>query len=289
MLSLIFMDAFYLHVEERVAWDGNTSPVGDEPCKIRLIRAFYFAPSSLESALLGQRLDLGISSSNREIHLSPMASVMSRVRPGLAKGYPSAGGDTVGDVVKLPRRNFIKVGHYRSFSSSVCNSATPLPDGSRGRDMGHADVFVVRFVDDRETSHPFLVADIGVTDLVKKPPVNLENNLKMTGQYAPKSGQRPLFESLRKKGVVRVGKGLLRNRPGEVPVDTPFVNQDSHKLDNRNRRVGIIELDCKPFVKGGRGLCWSSWIRIISRSEQATKKYCWASRPLAGGRLIVGV
>ncbi len=53
----------------------------------------------------------------------------------------------------------------------------------------------------------------------------------------------PLLERLREHRVVGVPKGLGNDGPSFVPLETLEVNEDALQLDNRQRRVGIVELD----------------------------------------------
>ena len=43
--------------------------------------------------------------------------------------------------------------------------------------------------------------------------------------------------------MVRVGKGPLRERPGLVPAEMRFVQENSHQLGDGHRRMGVVELD----------------------------------------------
>ena len=168
----------------------------------------------------------------------PLIADSFRDEPGktrIAQHHPSAGSHPIGDVMELLPARSHKNRASLSVSRALCavgNSVYGM--ASYGGQMGHSDVLIVRLIDDRKTPYPLFIVRVGTSDLVKKPSVDLKDDLKMTGQHRSKERQGPLFERLGKKGVVRVGKGLLGNRPRKIPVHTALINEDPHKLNDRD-------------------------------------------------------
>ena len=68
------------------------------------------------------------------------------------------------------------------------------------------------------------------------------NDLEMARQHALKQRHAPTLQRLWQQRVVRVGERGGDDRPGAVPSEALFVEEDTQELDDRDRRVGIIEL-----------------------------------------------
>ena len=68
-----------------------------------------------------------------------------------------------------------------------------------------------------------------------------------------------------------------------------LVHQQPHQFGDGDGRVGVVELDGELLVEMlPAGFFWSAWMRIMSCSEQETKKYCCfrrSSLPLRGSSL----
>jgi hypothetical protein len=55
--------------------------------------------------------------------------------------------------------------------------------------------------------------------------------------------QRPLLQRLRHQGVVGIAHGGDGDLPGLIPFQVLLVNEDAHQLGDRQRGVGVVELD----------------------------------------------
>ena len=58
MLPLVFVDALYLHVEERLWFDSDAGALGDERGEPSLVGELYVAPLPLELRVVGERFQL---------------------------------------------------------------------------------------------------------------------------------------------------------------------------------------------------------------------------------------
>jgi hypothetical protein len=54
--------------------------------------------------------------------------------------------------------------------------------------------------------------------------------------------------------------------------------ENAHELDHGDGRVGVVELDRDLVGKSLQELPGARKRRMMSRSEQETKKYCWMRR-----------
>jgi hypothetical protein len=55
MLPLVFVDALYLHVEERLRFDSDACTFGDERGEPSLVGNLYGAPLPLKLRVVGER------------------------------------------------------------------------------------------------------------------------------------------------------------------------------------------------------------------------------------------
>lgn len=126
---------------------------------------------------------LGNSSSARKIHLSPMASVIAFVNPGLLDTTHRRG---VTPLV-TPSEFFPERGRQSPARSSrksrVCRAATPFTAcPPTTTEMGHAHVMFARFVDQRHPAQEVLVARSGQPHFRQEPAVDLVNDFQVPGR-----------------------------------------------------------------------------------------------------------
>ena len=81
--------------------------------------------------------------------------------------------------------------------------------------------------------------------------VDIENDLQVSGQEVLHHGDRPLLHCLWKDCVVGKGKSLGHNIPGIIPAQLLLIDQEALELNNSQRRMGVIELDCNLIRKIG--------------------------------------
>jgi len=81
--------------------------------------------------------------------------------------------------------------------------------------------------------------------------VDFINDVEQARQQATEHGDGPHLERFRQQRVIRVRHRVARNVPGLVPIETVLVQQQSHELGDRDRRVRIIELEAVLLGKRG--------------------------------------
>ena len=80
-------------------------------------------------------------------------------------------------------------------------------------------------------------------DFFQKALIDLKENLQVPGHHLLEESHAPLHEGFGQQRVIGVGKGAPHNRPCLVPRHPVFIVQDALKLEHRDRRVRIVELD----------------------------------------------
>ena len=128
-----------------------------------------------------------------------------------------------------------------------------------------------------------VLLDLGVArplglDLLEKALVDLKDELEMTGHDLLEKSHAPLLERFGQQGVIGVGEGARDNGPGLVPRHAVFVMEQALQLDDGDGGMGVVELDGDLVREVFPVLVVLRKRRMISLSEQATKKYCWSRR-----------
>ena len=111
---------------------------------------------------------------------------------------------------------------------------------SDNRQVGHADVFMIAFFDNRHTLHTVEIPRPHRLYLAQKAVIDFIDQLQMPRQDVFKQRQGPLFERLWEEGMIGVGQGRLRNSPGFVPGHVVDINQQPHQFRHGQRRVRIV-------------------------------------------------
>lgn len=65
----------------------------------------------------------------------------------------------------------------------------------------------------------------------------------MTRQQAAHQFFIPTFQRFRHQGVVGIGEGVAGDRPGCLPLQLVFVQQNAQHFRNGDGRVGVVQLD----------------------------------------------
>src|SRR6185369_1321560 len=250
VLALVLMDTLHLHVEETRRVHLDPGPLPDGICQGLFVRLLYPLPFPLKTRISREKLQ--VSKLRLQI-TEPSGTQFRRDQlrlPGIAKGKPAAGGDAVGNVMEFLREQFVEVMQHCLFQKfGVQGSNTVDGMGTYTRQVGHAHVLVATLVDQRKARDARVVFRETDTRLVQKAPVYLVDDFHYTGQGGGEKRQGPLFQGFRQQRVVGVGKTLSGYSPGIVPFQLMFIHQQSHQLGDPHRRVGIVDLDGKGFVK----------------------------------------
>ena len=109
--------------------------------------------------------------------------------------------------------------------------------------MRHSDSLLGALLDQADAPHAILVAGVAGTDVVQESAVHLVDDLEMPGQNDFEETDRPGLQRFGQKCVVGIGQRPDSQVPGFVPSQSSLIEQDVHQLGDRERRVGVVELD----------------------------------------------
>ena len=101
---------------------------------------------------------------------------------------------------------------------------------------------------------PVRLAGVANLDVVKKPGVDLVDQLEVPRQEELEEFDWPLLERLGQEGVVRIGQGAHRQVPGLIPAEMGIVEEDSHQLGDGHGRMSVVELDGHLLGQGLPGI-----------------------------------
>ena len=137
--------------------------------------------------------------------------------------------------------------------------------GGVGADVGHAHLIVA---DQCHVVDLALVAGESLGQLFAGAAVHLDHDLVDAGQGHLEDVHIPLLQSLGHNGVVGVGKDLLADLKGLIPVKAALVQQDAHHLGDGQRGMGVVQLDGDLVGQ------------VVQRAvlDAAERKYCWRRR-----------
>ena len=65
----------------------------------------------------------------------------------------------------------------------------------------------------------------------------------MAGQQVAEQIHRPAFQRFGQQGMVGVREDAGRHRPRRLPIETMNVDQKPHHLRDRERWMGVVQLD----------------------------------------------
>ena len=151
---------------------------------------------------------------------------------------PSPGGDAVGLVLELLGVELVKVGEERRFDELRVDlghavhrvrSYYALEDewSERGRKMigmdyryqvGHSDALGRSLVDDREVPELVHVAGELLLYSLQEEEIDEEDDFQVPGQHLAHEVHPPGLQRLGQHRVIRIGKRLVADRKGSVPI-----------------------------------------------------------------------
>ena len=155
--------------------------------------------------------------------------------------------NTICLVVELLRHHLVEILQLlllQDLSVQSCNAVYRV--ACCNCQMCHLDLSVV---DNRHLANLLLIARVLRLNLQDKTTVDLFNDLVYTRQQSGEQLDRPFFQCLCHDSVVRVSTGLRRYLPCLIPLQTFFVQKDTHQLCDCYGRVRIIQLECCLLVE----------------------------------------
>ncbi|KAF5040732.1 hypothetical protein DSECCO2_530350 [anaerobic digester metagenome] len=246
-LALVFVDALGLDVEDGVRGEDDARGPGDETGQVFLVGAFDGHEFLAERGVFGQGdeflepvevLDPGVADG--------LGDERGQARVGLVQ--PAARGDPVGFVVELarPQGGVIREEHFLDQFGVQPRDAVDGMGADHG-EVGHAHLFAVSFIDQRQAAQGGVAGVACRADVVEETPVDFVDELKVARQDLAQQFHGPHFQGFGHERVVGEGQGARGDVPGPVPGHAAFVHEDAHEFDHGQGRVGVVELDGREF------------------------------------------
>ena len=220
-LALVLVDALHLAVEAACRGRGRSrsawrAAVGQH----RLVHALEGRPLARGRSRPRPGAPAARSSSRFVVQPSPMASVISAARPGLACSSQRRGVMPFVLLLMRPGSSAVEVGERRLLEDArVCSAATPftewLPDERRGAPSARGRRSSRMAV--RRTCSPSSPGSAATTDRKRRSISSMIS--KWRGSRRCSSSRRPRLEGLGQDRVVRVAEDRLGQLPGRLPVD----------------------------------------------------------------------
>src|SRR5215467_9581051 len=78
---------------------------------------------------------------------------------------------------------------------------------------------------------------------IEQPTINLVNDFELPWEKTLKPPCRPLLQGLGQQGMIGISQSFPGQLPSLVPSEVRVVDQDSHQLRDRHRRMGVVQLN----------------------------------------------
>ena len=169
----------------------------------------------------------------------------NRARQRLVRDQqPPAWRDAVGLVVETVRKHLGQISHCRRAEQLRVKSGYTI-GAVRADDceIRHADVLAGAFFDHARACNPAFVTGESCSNAIEQAAVDLVNDFELTREHMFKPFHRPFLQCFGQQRVVRISEGPHCDIPRLVPSQVCFIQQNSHQLGDRQRRVRIVELD----------------------------------------------
>ena len=197
----------------------------------------------LEGGVVGEGVDVGeavdIVEDTRPDRLDEQVG-----EAGIRLHQPAPHRDAVGLVVDAVGEELVEVAEHRFLHQLGVErrDAVHLVRADEG-ELAHANAPAVMLVDERQRGEEPGIGIQHLARLLQEAGVDLVDDLHVARQEPLHQPHRPAFERLGKEGVVGVADGAAGDRPGGVPRDAVEVDENAHQLGDRDRGMGIVELD----------------------------------------------
>ena len=241
-LPLVFVDALDLYVKEGFGVHFDAEFVFDVLSKATFVFEFDAADFRAEGGIFFERVEFCQL-------LKVAAPVFTDVavkhlrKAGVGKRDPAARGNAVRDVGEAFRPEAGKVSK-EGFDHEVGVDFGDTVHFMRADDgqPGHAHAAAAFFVNDGDAADEVVIHAL-FAQFAQEVFVDFEDELQVARQDAADHFYRPAFQRFAHQGVVGVGEDFLTGRPGVVPLDGVFVDQDTHQFGDSEHGVGIVQVD----------------------------------------------
>lgn len=210
LLSLVLVNTLDLDVKESSGVDSDTSGCLDVFGEADLVGIFDLSPLLAEFLVSGERFELVQLGEIGEKTISTAlgADQLRQTRVGLVQ--PTSGGNTVGDVGELVGAidldKVLEDGRLDEIRVQLGDSVHLV--GSDNGKVCHSDHLGLRLLDNGDPSKDISIVGEVLLNKLQEIQVDVEDDLKMSGQEVLNKTNGPLLQSFREHGVVGVAKLL---------------------------------------------------------------------------------
>ena len=242
-LTLVFVDAFNLNVEQRFRVCHHVQVHRQPDRQTLFVQQLGFAHGFVHRREINMLFQLAQLA---QIGTPGAADILvQHLRERLvSQRQPAARGDAVGHVAE-PRREDLREVRKQRLHHQVRVELGHAVDlvADDNRQPGHAHAAAVRLINDGRAAQQAGIVWILLLQRLEEVVVNLKDNLQMARQDFAEHVHRPRLQRFAHQRVVGVREHLAGHLKGVVPAELMLVDQQAHQLRNGEHRVGVIKVD----------------------------------------------
>ena len=243
-LSLVFMQSFYLNIEDGIRVHVDAFCFFDIVCQSDLVISLDRHETFTEGCIICIRDQfLQLIQICNPILTDFFTDQVSQFSVGVYQ--PSSLGDPVCFIVEFFRIQFIEISQFLIFQN-FCMQRSYAVYGMAAYDgqISHADLTVS---DDRHFSYLRRVIAVFFCQFQNETTVDFFHDLIDTRQQTAEQFHGPFFQCFRHDGMVCVSTYFSCDIPSLFPRHIVFIHQHTHQFCNCHTGVGIIQLECNLF------------------------------------------
>ena len=207
MLSLVFVNALHLHVEEGFRGDDGAGAFGNERGKTLFVSELGGAPLLLKLWIIGKRFELA---KLVQVAQPAVADTFGNDlgKAGIADGHEAARCHAVCHVAKFLRPELGEIAQD-CLPEQVGVQLRDAVDGvaAEASEMRHAHISGSAFVNERKPRNAGLVAWIGRAHFIEETTIELKDDFEMPREQCAEKIDCPLLQRLGQECVISIGEG----------------------------------------------------------------------------------
>ena len=242
-LALVFVDALDLDVEDRARIDLRRHALADEIGELLLVAALDRREALAEGGIVGQRIEIGdlldVVEEGRADRIGHKFG-----EAGIGLHDPAARGHAIGLVLDPVGIEQVEMVEHRLLHQFGVQGRDAV-DGMAADEgeLAHAHAPAIALVDQRDRGDPGIVEALLLRRLADDAGIDGVDDLHLARQEPLEQMDRPVLQRLGQQRMIGVGEGVAGDLPGLGPFMAVHVDQEPHQLGDRDRRMGVVELD----------------------------------------------
>ncbi len=250
-LPFIFVDTLDLDVEHSARIDPGVHLLAQYIGQRFLVGPLHAQEFLLKGAVVGK----GIKVAQRfGIVHETVANRLAdqREQPRIALHQPAAEGDAIRLVVDPRRIEIVQVSKDRDLHQIGMQRRHAIDAVRSGKgQIAHPHPPVAALVDQGDGANPMVVKLTGFARFGQQAAVDGIDDLHVPGQQSLEQRHRPAFQRFGQQRMVGIAEGAPGDVPSLAEIQPVIVEQYSHQLRHRNRRMGVVKLD-RGLVRQGQ-------------------------------------